>query len=653
MSVTAEIQTRIAEDIALLHYLGDKPCVPLPPDTFTRSGSQEGRVLSLTTEKELVSDLAYLSSIREDNLKVTAVAVQEVEGSMLRILVAANQTLTSSHEPYLSEIKLGFETLGSVMSRAQRSSRSQLEADMLRAIVKMCSERIVERTKSGDRNSLSSHLEEVMKFVRQVQTTFGSQEFLRRTQQLRVQLEAVPTTGIANNAPEATESKRDKKCIQALEAVIQSCKSMSDDPIIATFLRDDLRVLPKYNPSTASWIRSTIRKIGRYGTCAERLCKIMRQQNTLRRVETVCVSLQEQSLRHVCLQSTTTTDQSIARRVDADLTDEQMAKLRKRRSSYNHNPDRTFRSSLGLAAGSSARIHAEVQLLWYMQSGAVEPRPRVIESHKDACFLCLALISWTGLYVTPRSHGKIYPGWRLPTTRLRNVHETFAIQLETCVTRCMRRLISPKQVPRFVLAEFESSVTVYRGAIDSVLTVCTDPMVKDEVDDAASSGGSQVTIKEVSVAAPSREPGSAQGHGPDDDPALMATPTVKEATGTVQVSLPTPSAERVPSPMPWEVLRAGDSQCVRSCDKLQLFIEMAGEPGDGQSWEVRARVRQLCPLERIHDQRVIDLEEDLSVGDEVQCEPGCKSVFMKVGAQVFVAELEESVITETNGGRDT
>jgi hypothetical protein len=59
-------------------------------------------------------------------------------------------------------------------------------------------------------------------------------------------------------------------------------------------------------------------------------------------------------------------------------------------------------------------IHAEIQLLFYCELKASELPPRVICSSKDACFLCNALIFTHGNMHTPRSHGRLYPGWRLP-----------------------------------------------------------------------------------------------------------------------------------------------------------------------------------------------------------------------------------------------
>ena len=63
-----------------------------------------------------------------------------------------------------------------------------------------------------------------------------------------------------------------------------------------------------------------------------------------------------------------------------------------------------------------SKVHAEIQLLYYfetiLQRNALQPR--VICSSKSACWLCNAFMLFHGKIHTPRSRGRLYPGWRLP-----------------------------------------------------------------------------------------------------------------------------------------------------------------------------------------------------------------------------------------------
>jgi len=63
---------------------------------------------------------------------------------------------------------------------------------------------------------------------------------------------------------------------------------------------------------------------------------------------------------------------------------------------------------------TEAKIHAEIQLLYYCELNDLGLPPRVICSSKDACYLCNAFITAHGKMHMPRYHGRLYPGWRLP-----------------------------------------------------------------------------------------------------------------------------------------------------------------------------------------------------------------------------------------------
>ncbi|KAJ5569044.1 hypothetical protein N7450_011530 [Penicillium hetheringtonii] len=61
-----------------------------------------------------------------------------------------------------------------------------------------------------------------------------------------------------------------------------------------------------------------------------------------------------------------------------------------------------------------AKIHAEIQIIAYCDIASPPLYPRVIASSKDACFLCHEFIQCHNKIHTSRTHGRLYPGWRLP-----------------------------------------------------------------------------------------------------------------------------------------------------------------------------------------------------------------------------------------------
>lgn len=82
--------------------------------------------------------------------------------------------------------------------------------------------------------------------------------------------------------------------------------------------------------------------------------------------------------------------------------------VRKFQGQFSQSVDQALRES---------KIHAEVQIVAHYEGASSEVvLPRVIASSKDACYLCHAFIRLHGRYSMPRSHGRLYTGWRLPAT---------------------------------------------------------------------------------------------------------------------------------------------------------------------------------------------------------------------------------------------
>lgn len=65
----------------------------------------------------------------------------------------------------------------------------------------------------------------------------------------------------------------------------------------------------------------------------------------------------------------------------------------------------------------TSKIHAEIQILAHYEDHASgNTLPRIIAASKDACYFCDTVIRLHGKFTVPETHGKLYPGWRLPAT---------------------------------------------------------------------------------------------------------------------------------------------------------------------------------------------------------------------------------------------
>ncbi|KAH6691574.1 hypothetical protein F5X68DRAFT_229424 [Plectosphaerella plurivora] len=64
---------------------------------------------------------------------------------------------------------------------------------------------------------------------------------------------------------------------------------------------------------------------------------------------------------------------------------------------------------------------------------------RFVQSNKKACFLCNLLLTLNGFPVIPKSHGKLYPGWRIPMLA---VMEPLQLQLNTLLAQVYQESIA-------------------------------------------------------------------------------------------------------------------------------------------------------------------------------------------------------------------
>ena len=64
-----------------------------------------------------------------------------------------------------------------------------------------------------------------------------------------------------------------------------------------------------------------------------------------------------------------------------------------------------------------AKVHAEIQLLFFYEQNLRRRPPRVICSSKSACYLCDLFFRIHGQFYLPRTHGRLYHKWTLPDWR--------------------------------------------------------------------------------------------------------------------------------------------------------------------------------------------------------------------------------------------
>ena len=66
------------------------------------------------------------------------------------------------------------------------------------------------------------------------------------------------------------------------------------------------------------------------------------------------------------------------------------------------------------ASVKDAKVHSAIQLLFFYELHPDRPRPRIICSSKNACYLCNLFFQLHGGFQAPRTHGRLYEKWIIP-----------------------------------------------------------------------------------------------------------------------------------------------------------------------------------------------------------------------------------------------
>ncbi|KAI0885999.1 uncharacterized protein GGS22DRAFT_159567 [Annulohypoxylon maeteangense] len=116
-----------------------------------------------------------------------------------------------------------------------------------------------------------------------------------------------------------------------------------------------------------------------------------------------------------------------------------------------------------------AKIHAEIQLLYHCELNIPHNRlPRVVCSSKDACWLCNEFILLYEKIHTPKSHGRLYPGWRLPVFENDDLADRYNLRLQNTFKKSLKTLFSGKKKTLHPYPNESTLLTLYLS--DSTLS---------------------------------------------------------------------------------------------------------------------------------------------------------------------------------------
>ncbi|KAM0236248.1 hypothetical protein ACHAP5_009457 [Fusarium lateritium] len=422
---TADSHGECTQNIALLYCLGNIGCPPQKntiQDCEAIRKTSIDRILPFEHEKLMTCTLAFLSSIRNDVMKITAVCVEEKESGLV-VMVAANAKDSNGSSDYLDTVKQGFDGIFKLLEKAPALSSESLQRQAFSGIIAMCSSRILSRarfTKRGQKQSIDTILKAVKKEIARFTLDDDKREFIRLSQVLISRMESIQK----KLTPDAsTTTALDKQ----LELIVESFFNISKIPTLGAMLLDE--VGPRMQSDLCRGLLNIINKMAHYQSCAYTLVRLSKRYTPFGNISTVTVKLDESAFARPPQKATRfelkkhmlKLKKDYKTKWDLSNLDQKLAKNTK---DFWPDFERTT---------SESKIHAEIQLMWYLERRQSPIPPRVIASNKDACFLCNAFISLHGKYMTPKTHGRIYPGWKLPSSGLDETRELFPKELERMV----------------------------------------------------------------------------------------------------------------------------------------------------------------------------------------------------------------------------
>jgi hypothetical protein len=213
-------------------------------------------------------------------------------------------------------------------------------------------------------------------------------------------------------------------------------------------LQDLFSAIPNriMGPASRKNLLNIISKVARYREAARFLCRTAKKIPLVRQMKITLVSLPQNAFQKIPANQSSLNLPSTLSRLNALHKQQwdvgQVCRLLNV-SEVEANDQFTQQAQKTL---KDAKVHAEIQLLFYCELEVFKLPPRVFCSSKDACFLCNAFISMYGKVHTPRCHGRLYPGWRLPfSPQFKEIEQKFNRELANHIRNSLTTLLSRQQ----------------------------------------------------------------------------------------------------------------------------------------------------------------------------------------------------------------
>ncbi|CAE7202286.1 OTT-1508-deam domain containing protein [Pyrenophora teres f. teres] len=400
---------RLAENIAVLRRICDKPIAPTRNDLIT-TDNRKGRALSLQDEVDIVNDISYLVSHSYQPGQVMAMCVEELsdEHSMI-VSVATNDGSTSHLEGSL-------RGMADILQQQNLDARTNRSDALLNQVILRSEGRLSRRLdyvpSSGPGKIRESttvlRLNAILDYATKADPELKqsqSELFILAKEMSRL---AQVYIGLAH------KKKAGSSSIEALLAIVKVTSKLWGH-YSNTLLQLNTSA-PNLNmkSETKEKFPSRIRHLGHYVHTAIRLLEFASKFNVFRSIHIRAVHVKPYDL-----STATIRDQPECQQRFLCLESQNAGKTNEWQLKLTHaaikGQEQVRKYTTQPQTQGSIRVHAEIQILcFYEQHPNARFPPRVLKSSKHACFLCDSFIKMHGKFHIPKTHGKLYELWMLP-----------------------------------------------------------------------------------------------------------------------------------------------------------------------------------------------------------------------------------------------
>ncbi|KAL2782646.1 hypothetical protein BJX66DRAFT_350705 [Aspergillus keveii] len=437
MSAIFDNKIICAENIAISYLLRNVPAPPSSNRTHCLYAPRGRSTVSFDTERKLAGALAFIAHNRDDVEHIPALCLEEdPESGSLNVIFAVNKASYNDGENAIRCIKEGFERIFAILATvSSKSTRYQdIRNQVLTAVVSMCSSRILSRlllaftSSTTAKRHFKGTLQEALLAVKIVRRKLKDGNLSKTADNFTLRAKEVEKP-----LDSWSQYQANTRLVEVVEGIHQLQQIVG--------LSDLISIIPNQNmsPSARKSLLNIVNKVSRYWQVARYLYRTAKKLPLARAMRTIPVRLPKEAFDYPIIKDYFPDLQS--KITEASPRGRQQKLLREicaiLKISQQHAIDRY--SGQVIRTLRQGKVHAEIQLIAHCELERPKLLPRVICSSKDACFLCnLCLQLYQKIY-TPKSHGRLYPGWRIPCIpQLPELEQRFSQTLgdhfrETCV----------------------------------------------------------------------------------------------------------------------------------------------------------------------------------------------------------------------------